>query len=93
MTTALDHAEGEAEMSHWSRETEVVAVSKTNVEHLGHPDEADAESPSLEELARRRGVKPVTSLEEMARPALFESDEELEEFLAFTAAKRRADLA
>ncbi len=64
----------------------------TNAEHLD-PDEPGAESLSLDELARRRGVKPVTSLAEMARPDLFESDQELEEFLAFTAAKRRADLA
>jgi hypothetical protein len=71
----------------------VAAVYKPNAEHLGHPEQADAESLTLEELARRRGVKPVTSLEEMARPDRFESDEELEEFLAFTAAKRRADLA
>jgi hypothetical protein len=30
------------------------------------------------------GVRPVESVEEMARPGIFESDEELEEFLART---------
>jgi hypothetical protein len=78
-------------MRHRLRGTEVAAVSTTDAEHLDHPE--DAKSLSLDELARRRGVKPVTSLRDMARPDLFESDEELEEFLAFTAARRRADLA
>jgi hypothetical protein len=44
-------------------------------------------------MARRRGVKPVRTFEDMARPHVFESDEELAEFLAFTTAKRRANLA
>ena len=47
----------------------------------------------VEELARRQGVHPVESVEDMARPGIFESDEELEEFLAHVYAARRADLA
>jgi hypothetical protein len=53
----------------------------------------DRGSVSVEELARRQGVRPVESVEEMARPGIFESDEELEEFLAHVYAARRADLA
>ena len=53
----------------------------------------DRGSVSVEELARRQGVNPVESMEDMARPDLFESDEELEEFLAHVYAARRADLA
>jgi hypothetical protein len=34
------------------------------------------------ELARRRGVGPVVSADDLARPGLFESDEELAHFLA-----------
>lgn len=68
-------------------------MSTSNADHLDHPDESDPESVTLDELARRRGVKPVTSLDELARPDVFESDEELADFLAFTAARRRADLA
>lgn len=48
---------------------------------------------SVEELARRQGVRPVESVEDMARPDIFGSDEELEEFLAHVYAARRADLA
>lgn len=53
----------------------------------------DRGTVSVEELAQRRGVRPVESVEDMARPDLFESNEELEEFLAHVYASRRADLA
>lgn len=46
-----------------------------------------------EELARRQGVKPIASVEELAQPGAFESDEELDEFLADLYASRRAGLA
>lgn len=47
----------------------------------------------VEELARRQGIKPITSVEELALPSAFESDEELEEFLADLYASRRAGMA
>lgn len=53
----------------------------------------DRGSVSVEELARRQGVRPVESVDDMAWPGLFESDEELDEFLAHVYASRRADLA
>jgi hypothetical protein len=46
---------------------------------------------SVAELARRKGVHPVESLDDMARD-LFASDAELEEFLAFVHAERQAGL-
>jgi hypothetical protein len=45
------------------------------------------------ELARRQGVQPVTSVEDLARPELFESDDELDEFLTDLYASRRAGIA
>ena len=36
----------------------------------------------MEELARRQGIQPVESVDDMARPGLFDSDDEWEEFLA-----------
>ena len=47
----------------------------------------------LDELARRQGVVPVTNLADMARPDLFDSDEDMEAFIAHVYASRRADLA
>jgi hypothetical protein len=46
-----------------------------------------------EELVRREGIKPIKSLDELAQPDLWESDEEYEEFLADLYASRRAGLA
>lgn len=37
---------------------------------------------TIEELARRQGVKPIESLDDLAQPDLWESDERYEEFLA-----------
>ncbi|HVQ90785.1 MAG TPA: hypothetical protein VMU51_07090 [Mycobacteriales bacterium] len=48
---------------------------------------------SLDELARQQGVGPVRSVHDMARPHIFESDEELDEFLAHVSASRHANLA
>jgi hypothetical protein len=45
------------------------------------------------ELARRQGVEPVARVEDMFRPGTFESDEELDEFLADLYASRRAGMA
>jgi hypothetical protein len=53
---------------------------------------AAAEVP-VEELARRQGVRPVESVDDMARAGLFGSDEEWEEFLADLYASRRSGLA
>jgi hypothetical protein len=62
-----------------------------------HPEFASEQSPadevSTEELARQQGVRPVESVDEMARPDLFDSDEDWEEFLADLYASRRSGLA
>ena len=48
---------------------------------------------SLDEQARRRGIKPVRCVDDMARDDVFESDEELDAFLAHVYAERQANLA
>lgn len=45
-----------------------------------------------EELARRQGVRPIASVDELAEPEAFESDAELDEFLADLYASRRANI-
>ena len=52
-----------------------------------------ADEVPVEELARRQGVSAVESVDDMARPGLFDSDEEWEEFLADLYASRRSGLA
>lgn len=49
-----------------------------------------AEHVPAAELARRQGVRPVDSLDDLARPDLFESDDELDDFLTDIYASRRA---
>ena len=48
---------------------------------------------SVDELARRKGVQPIRSADDLACDGIFETDEELDEFLAHVAEMRRADLA
>jgi hypothetical protein len=47
---------------------------------------------AVEELARRKGAKPKT-VDDLACPDAFDTDEELDEFLAFVTEQRRANLA
>jgi len=46
---------------------------------------------SLDELARRQGVHPIRSVDELACDA-FQTDDELDEFLVHTYTARHADL-
>ena len=57
-----------------------------------HDDGRSDESLTVAELARRQGVRPVRSLDEL-RTGGFRSDEEVEDFIAFTYAARRRDQA
>lgn len=41
-----------------------------------------AENVPVAELARRQGVRPIESVDDLARPDLSESDEELGDFLS-----------
>lgn len=52
-----------------------------------------ARRESVDEQVRRKGIHPVESVEELAQDGVFESDEELEQFLTHVYAARRADLA
>lgn len=47
---------------------------------------------SVDEMIRAKGIRPIRTVDDLAAD-LFESDEELDEFLEFTYAARRRDLA
>jgi hypothetical protein len=57
------------------------------------PEWGTAEHLFVVELARLQGVGPVASVDELARPGAFESDEELADFLADLYAARHTGLA
>jgi hypothetical protein len=90
-----EQAEHSGQAQCWSCEngkaSEVVIMSSEHGEPVTAPLAA-GEVP-VEELARRQGVRPVTSVDDMARPGLFDSDQDLDEFLADLYASRRADVA
>jgi hypothetical protein len=65
---------------------------------MSTPDADDSGYPpprprvSVEELLAAKNTQPIRSLDDLAADT-FESDEELEEFLAFTYAERHRDIA
>jgi hypothetical protein len=65
-------------------------MTASNADHLPEPAGARL---SLDELARQQGVRPIKSVADLVRYDVFESDDEVDEFIAFTYAQRRADIA
>ena len=57
------------------------------------PDHPPTAHVPVEELARLQGVGPVISVDDLAEPDLFESDDELDAFLADLHDSRRAGVA
>ena len=78
-----------------SKEADVVEVPVTSHgdEHAGRWTAGRRTRPTVDELARRKGVRPIKSLDDLARDDVWESDEELDAFLAHLDASRHADLA
>jgi hypothetical protein len=70
---------------------EVVVLSADGVERVSKSRETN--HLPVGELARRQGVKPVNSVDDLIRPGTFESDKELDEFLADLYASRHGGLA
>jgi hypothetical protein len=64
----------------------------SGAEPLHDPQRIARRRESLDEQARRRGIKPIKDVSEMARDDVFESDEELDAFIAFVYAERQANL-
>jgi hypothetical protein len=66
-------------------------MTTTDADYAGESPETHPES--VGEQVRRKGIRPVESIADLAQPGMFKSDEELEEFLAHVYAGRHADLA
>jgi hypothetical protein len=63
---------------------------RSSVEHGPHTRSSDGRS--LDEQARQKGVHPIRSVDNLACDGIFETDKELDEFLAHLAELRRTDL-
>ena len=70
-----------------------VLMSSSNADHPVFPPRRPR--LSVEELIRAKNARPIRSLVDLEAMSadIFESDEELDEFLAFTYAERRRDVA
>lgn len=68
---------------------EAVSAVSSETQHVTPGPRA---SIPMDELARRKGVRPIDNPDDMARN-VFSSDEELDEFLAFVHDLRHADSA
>jgi hypothetical protein len=66
-------------------------MTANSTDYLGHPE--PRRPLSVEQLARRQGVATVTTVEDLACDEIFETDEELTEFLTFVREQRNANLA
>ncbi|MGH3158805.1 MAG: hypothetical protein ACRDNF_19835 [Streptosporangiaceae bacterium] len=64
----------------------------SDAEHTPAPHKVPEPHVSADEQVRRQGVRPITSVDELAFPGVWESDEELDDFLADLYASRRASL-
>src|SRR5215207_7756387 len=64
------------------------AMSASSADYGAYPHD-DNDVP-VEELARRQGVRPIKSAAELVHPEVWETDEELDAFLADLDARRRA---
>jgi hypothetical protein len=64
------------------------AMSAADAGYGAHPQD-DNDVP-VEELARRQGVRPIRSAAELVHPEVWETDEELDAFLAELDARRSA---
>lgn len=68
-----------------------VTVTTSSAHYAAEPPQGGSVSP--DELARLKGVRPVQCADDLAQDGVFDSDEELDAFLAHVAAERHADLA
>jgi hypothetical protein len=66
-------------------------MTTNSADYAGESPETRPES--IDDQVKRKGVRPVESVKDMAQDGVFESDEELEQFLAHVYAARHADLA
>jgi hypothetical protein len=66
-------------------------MTSGNAERI--PSRPASEHVPVAELAQRQGVSPISSAADLERTGVFESDEELEEFLSDLYASRRSGLA
>ena len=69
-----------------------MTMPTNEAEHLDRPG-FGRRRESLDEQVRRRGLRPIRSVDDLACEGAFDTDEELDAFLAHVYAERHANLA
>lgn len=69
-----------------------VKMTMSEAEHLDRP-RFGRRRESLDEQVRRRNLRPIQSVDDLACEGIFDTDEELDAFLAHVCAERHANLA
>lgn len=69
----------------------LVASTDADLRRRPTPTDLDRPAQTVEELIARSGARPVDDVASLARPDLWESDDELERFIAMTLAERERD--
>ena len=64
----------------------------TEAERFDRSSDRTGRRESLDEQVRRRGLRPIDSVDDMACFDIFETDAELDAFLAHVYAERQANL-
>jgi hypothetical protein len=67
------------------------AMSTSSADYSDGPAERPTRRRSVYELAREQGVEPIRSADDLVCEGIFETDEELEAFLADLYALRHSD--
>jgi hypothetical protein len=67
-----------------------MAASDDHQLHLGSVEERQA---TLDEIFQAKNAQPIQSADDLACDGIFDTDEELDEFLAYTYAARRTEFA
>jgi hypothetical protein len=65
----------------------------SGAEHVNGTPTGSYRRESVREQARRRSLSPIISTDDLARPDVFESDAELDAFLAHVQSERHANLS
>ena len=78
-------------MRYWNDCEPEVTVTTNRADEVPVPPDHGTES--IDEQARRKGIRPIQSADDLVHDGIFDTDEELDAFLAHVAAMRHADLA
>jgi hypothetical protein len=77
----------------YAEETQQTEGGRVTADPIGYESLPEEPDPSLDELLREAGSRPVENIHDLAVDGFFESDEELDEFLHFYHEQRQSGVS